>query len=166
MTEAQAKDKFWQWIDSVTTLTVIFKNQNGVRPALPYITLLNTETRTLGQREITGTDASGNTTYQQRKELMMEIEGYGEETQAELQNIFNKMLTDEAIGSLSNLDLVTRVEEDVRDISFAIDLQTIENRCIGMISVGFKDTFIVDTSYIGNVEYTGNISGKEISDTI
>lgn len=155
----------YSWIAGITSTTIIFANENGPRPELPYITIL---TRIASKKgSIPFYDRAANDGTQRIKydiDYSLSLQCYGNSENDPitiLQGLKDEMQKQSNLGYFYLSGLAIREDNEIQDISTLID-STIEKRALWELIFGVGHEIIDDPNFIEKVEGSGDIDGNTI----
>ena len=156
MTYTEVEDAVYAWVSSIIdSNTVIFFNEDGPRPTLPYITINLFAFTKVGyayhQFPIPDT---GIKKIKYDEPFTVSLQGYGKNSQNLLQELKDSLQKDVVINALDSNGLAVLDENfPVNDISGLID-STIEKRYSYDILMGFAQELSEEVGYIEDVDIT------------
>ncbi len=157
MTYTEVENGIYDWASSIIAVSVIFADDNGPRPSLPYITINVTTTVKVGQanKEFPIPD-TGIQKIRYNEDVSLSLNGYGVGANDQLQLLKDSLQKESVRDTLRVDGLVIRDDSTgITDISTLID-ETIEKRWLFEIFMGFGQEITEDTSYIEDVDMTEN----------
>lgn len=166
MTYSQIKQNILNYVSvNVGGVPVIWSNQNGPLPALPYITIDITSYVSDGEASQGGTDTEGNQTRSYNEDINLSIQSYGEDSEDYLQILKRSFSSEQGRLDLEAQELVLRDDGNIRNVATTID-STMEPRYLYELILGSCEAYIEDVGVVETVEINGEINGAKTSPII
>jgi hypothetical protein len=158
MTYATLRGYIWSWANANigSGCPIIWANENGTRPALPYVTLQVRTVRKPGMPYSSKASATGVQTVSYIEDIDVSIQSYGDASDDFLLNLKNSLQKDTVLQALYANKVGLRNIGDITEIPIILD-ETAENRYL------FEVSFTIGQEITDTV---GFISTVEIEDTI
>lgn len=161
MTYAELRDALRTWVLANTSAAiqeVIFEQENGVRPAKPYISVNIINSNQIGYRDHgTKADATGIETISYNEDISISISGFGTESYDELKSLRTSINKQYVLDSLRASGIVIRVNGGIDNVTLELS-KRFETRFVYDLTIGTATTDTDDSGYIDTVEVTPNIS--------
>lgn len=156
MLYTELEDIIYSWISENIELDIIWKNQNGMRPNPPYITLNILSYTKLGEKNTLSVDDDGNREVKYDEDISLEIESFGMDSQNELQKIKDSIQNESILSSLADQGIVIRNDFAIKDVSSLLD-ETIEKRYIYELTLGFVHSIIENVGIIETINFSEEV---------
>ena len=153
MTPAELKNFVVLWVETSLPGTLIIpRNSNGVRPTPPFLDYIVTTKTQIGQVQKSGASITGDEVNKQQKTAVVQIRGYGEETEDLLNTLQMKMSLESTLSLFDQYCVGQRgVTLGVTDITTLLD-ETQESRFLFESIFGYAEEITENVSYIGTIE--------------
>jgi len=154
MTYSELEAYLYTLISGNTSLSVIFSDENGVRPDGNYLTLKITSFNKVGQKDYTiPNEITGIRESFIHEDFVISLISYGRGTQDNLQNLKITFEKESIQESMRGNNIVIRDSSLITDISTVID-EVIEKRFLFEVTMGFGYSFNEMVGIIETIEYT------------
>ena len=166
MTYTEIENAVYDWVTSIvdTSVVVIFENENGPRPSLPYISLnlfAYAKVGESGKFGDIGTD--GIKTIRYDEDFTASIQGYGVGSNDLLQQLKNSLQIGSVLSALNQSGLVIREDNNpITNIAIPIDGLSIEKRYIYDVFFGTAQCVEEYVGFIEDVEINEGRTRDEI----
>ncbi len=141
----------YNWVSDNVSVPVIFFDENGVRPNLPYVTINITSYNMIGQRYLESPDNNGDRNIKYTEDFTVAINSFGRGSQDELQKLKDSLQKEIVLQSLKDACIAVRNESTITDISVLVD-STIEKRFFYEIFLSFGKSIEENVGYIEDYE--------------
>lgn len=115
----------YDWVASIVggSVTVIFENQNGPRPSLPYVSILLTTLTQIGVDYISPPDAMGDSDIIGDREFNIRIQAYGGDPITQLENIRSSLQKPSVLDTLRANNIVFVDRLSINSVSALLDTE-------------------------------------------
>lgn len=166
MTLTEIEDAIYEWITALIdpTVPVIFTNENGVRPPLPYLTIEVFGNNKIGQAYRSSTvQTDGIQEVNFDEDFTVSIQAYGYGSMKYLKELRDLLELESVILTLNELGLAIREENNpINDISISMDGLSIEKRYNYDVLFGTKQNLCEYVGYFEDVEINEGKSDDEV----
>ena len=139
---------------------VVFRDENGKRPAKPYIALKVTAARR-ARVHLGRLNEDGRQEVSAHREAGVELQYFGADAFAALDDLSLRLSFPGTVDFANSLDLAVFEVGDVQDIPVPRDNARFEPRAVLDIRVRYTGTLIDDVGIIETVEISGTVTNSQ-----
>lgn len=150
MLYSEVENKIRDWIVLVlSSIQVIFANENAPRPSLPYITILVAPFIKIGQANMID-ETQGDRTVKYDEDFNVSIQYFGDDWRDVLQQLKDSLQLEQYKDYFTAEDIAIRDDTPISDISLQLD-NTIEKRGLFELVCGFARHLTENVNYVSTV---------------